>query len=80
VNQKARLRIAGDDRRPVLAAIDQRLARIDPLPAVLVVEMTLAAGVEEDGADLRIEEVRLLARRDRILGVDPCRHFSRQIS
>ena len=53
-------------RWTVLATLHERLTGIDPKPAVLVVQMALAAGVEEHRPDLRVEEVRLFARRDHV--------------
>src|SRR5215831_15014250 len=51
VDEQTRLGIAWYDRGTILAAFDERFARIDPQPAVFIIEMALAARVEQDRAD-----------------------------
>ena len=63
LDQQALVGIAGHDRRPGLAALEQRLARVEPQAAHLLVGVAVVAVGRQDRPDVRFEELGGRRRR-----------------
>ncbi len=62
LEQQARVRVAGHDRRTGLPAFQDPFPRIQPQPALLIVRMTVKAVLGEDRPDLGFEEMDVGSR------------------